>query len=181
MRSPWSGTGRCDRRPIRITACNAVHDVGEYERHGQSSGAQNDGHVGYPVGCRDRRQIGRDDQPTGTHQQVQNVEHPEYAAGEHFARRVAAARLLHLDVRDRCRRFARIAGFRNELRNDEDDAALDQAEPERMPPRSRIASMTIRIGIMVSAAPAPKPPATRPTAKPRWSLNHLTAVPTAAQ
>src|SRR5690348_12203609 len=41
-----------------------------------------------------------------------------------------------------------------------------------------IEAIIIWIGMTVTTAPPPKPPAVRPTARPRRSGNHLTALPT---
>src|SRR5713226_704193 len=68
-----------------------------------------------------------------------------------------------------------------DLRN---DAAMTTTTPWMMPQRMKVAwypaeVIMLAMGATVNADPAPKPAAVNPAASPRWSGNHLSALPMA--
>ena len=161
---------RSDAQPQKIRLAplaSGLSVVGQRQRRGREAPR-----LGHRPGLR------RHEQAAGRHQHEHHVQHVELRRAQHLhGRELMRAR----SRRDRRRRRPARAGVARrmpqELRDDQNDHALEDAGRRQTPLDSRACAMIDAMNGMKSAVPPPNPAAMIPDASPRRSVNHLSADP----
>ncbi len=116
-----------------------------------------------------------DDQAARRHQHEHHIQHPEQRRPQHFQRREAACGSADW-ARSRRRRLKLWA--RAGIARRSGSRRPGPGRTTERPTDSHASRSPHWIGTTVAAAPAPKPAAVRPAARPRRPTNHFSALPT---